>query len=500
MGASSSSSSKSVSEAIVNNNVRVFSSVVQESNAAISQTVSIDISNVAGDVDISNNSITQQGTVNLSTVFDTVAQNAAQQNLALLTSQSAKAMQSGIPMSVVSSSATETISKTFIATSSDISSQISNQCFVSGNQIQSISVSNVAGNVRLNNNSFSQIISAMASCFSKTAMSNENVNNLQLTLDQAATSENKGFDPLSIFGSMFSIGIVIIAIIIFGVMFKKGGKQDSHGSMIKLEMLPQNKKVVQPLLIVIIIISASILAYGLISKNSSITVTCYSKLITNEFQDAKKIKQTNVSSLSNAIEMCNSMPECVAFDFIGYSVDSTRKHIAQSFNPIAIFYSSVPTNEISQDEVELIYSPVFDEGNFNPTNNIVKQVSGQIFSPSIWLNTLTSDWFEFNQTARIWEQRGNFSSNFGVSSLTASWWNSLNKTGQLIVEPIVPVNPASFKLTYNNQIKVVVGPGYLTIIPPNVNASGFKNKSYKLNVIAVGIAGVIMATIAQALV
>ena len=124
----------------------------------------------------------------------------------------------------------------------------------------------------------------------------------------------------------------------------------------------------------------------------------------------------------------------------------------------------------------------------------------QIFSPSIWLNTLTSDWFEFNQTARIWEQRGNFSSNFGVSSLTASWWNSLNKTGQLIVEPIVPVNPASFKLSYNNQIKVVVGPGYLTIIPPNVNASGFKNKSYKLNVIAVGIAGVIMATIAQALV
>ena len=88
MGASQSSSSRSVSTMMVNDNSSVMSSVVQSASAAIDQSIIIDVNNTAGDVNITGNTMSQQATVNLSAVFDTMAQNAVQKDLALKANQS----------------------------------------------------------------------------------------------------------------------------------------------------------------------------------------------------------------------------------------------------------------------------------------------------------------------------------------------------------------------------------------------------------------------------
>ena len=396
-------------------------------------------------------------------------------------------------MSIVSKSSTENISNTYINTSSAVSSQITTTCFATGNQLQKISVNNTAGNVNIKDSNFSQIMSAMASCFGTVASKNTDVSKIQAVVDQTAVAENKGFDPLAMFGSLTTVAFIIGGIVIFFVVFKsfssKSSPKPSPFGSISKPLSISNKLNNKPtiVLIIVAIVCFLVLLLSFVTfKNSNAVITQYSMLIKTLCPSAVVISEENVNSIEEAAEAAIKNSKCVAFDFIGYTLDGTGKYLSSlSTTPKAIYYSSIPTScKITQDNLELIYFPEYGSGSFDPTSTNVPQRrnSEYRFPISIWLNTSTSDWFVIDQVSGNWIRKGNFSSPFAQSNLSAAFSFSPSSASKLIVEPILKLKPASFKVTYGTLTKMVDGPGYLTFTPPYINSSGIINRKIRLPV------------------
>ena len=459
------STSRNISNMIVNDQQTLLSEIVNNATASAIQTFGVNISNVKGDVSFSGNTVTQQASVDLTAAFDTSSSDASQETLAKAVSSSAKSLTSGLLNYGSSESVNET--NTYINTSSLISSQIRNECYANTSQSQSITISDVGGSVKVDNNSFNQLASSMASCFATSVNRNEAVKNIQESVSQAAQSSALGAN----INLSFLIVIALVAV---------GG-----GVPILLAL--------RTLIVfaVIIIAGAGIMAAGYLFFSPTVIATNeYSRLVKNTCPETIILASNESnSSIASAVAQCKNTRGCKAFDFIGYDLSEDKKSIAAYRNPPqTILYKQKPTcTEVFtvQDKLEIAYLPSYASGPADPVSPTA--TPGAIVKPNIWLNTLTSEWFILNQQTLKWESSGKFSQSFNLESSPAMWGPATNP-GVIVATSGIKSNPTSFDLVLGTVKKTHTGPGFLKNIPTAINSSGYSYVKYNWLIMGAGAA------------
>lgn len=213
MGSSTSRNvSKSALEAVSN----VASSIVQNLNVEDNQSQIISVSDVIGDIDISNNTFTQKATINMSALLNAMVDQSAQQKLTEELTQSAKSLISGINLFNFSNAQNQI--ENYVKAVVNITTNINQLCAASNNNSQQIIIQRVKGDVTIQNNVFDQMTNIFTQCLGKAISENAVIQELQSKIDQSSSSETKGLN----LNFLIIIGIIIIIVgIVVPVLFSK---------------------------------------------------------------------------------------------------------------------------------------------------------------------------------------------------------------------------------------------------------------------------------------
>lgn len=214
--------------------VGACTNIVQSTKLSNNNTQVISISGTGGDVVISGNVVIQRATLNVQALMEALATQDARQQVSNQIEQVAKSLVSGFNFFTFAD-AKSTVDN-LVKSVTNMTTEISNQCSASLNNNQIITVENTKGDVKILNNLFSQVGSVVARCVENAVSRNTAVQEIQNKIDQASTSELKGFDlawivalialilllPLVV-GGKIAVGamryIFPIAMIAGGVMF-----------------------------------------------------------------------------------------------------------------------------------------------------------------------------------------------------------------------------------------------------------------------------------------
>ena len=447
-----SSSTRNVSNMMINDQQSLLSRIISNAAASTNQSQGISVENVAGDVNVSGNAFAQTATVDLSAAFSAVSSAAAQQTLAAAVEQSAKSLTSGV--SIASSSDASNEANTYINVSSSVTNDIENTCYTHLAQMQNISVKNVGGNVTLDNNSFSQIGQAMATCFAQSAADSTAVQSLQATVGQSASATTDGFSMVALYGILICGGVA--------------------GAYVGLPYASQY--LVYIMCGVVAVVGVVILGFGWKLSPRVADTTQYSTLLTG--CGASQLKTYTGSTALAAAADCIANTDCAGFDVTGYKLNTANTEIDTVFIPPNVtLYSTFPatcdTILSTPDTAKLIYPANYGSGAgepLPPTTPI-----GTIAKPNIWLNTVTSDVYTLNQLTNEWTKFTTLSSAFDLTTAPAMWAAQAPKTPPdttIIVDPQTPATPSKFALTLGKKTAKVDGPGFLIMTPPVINTSG----------------------------
>lgn len=345
---------------------KVASEIVQKSKTDESESQIISVTNVDGDVEITGNIITQRIDIDMEALFDALADDLVQEKLASNVSQQAKALISGINLAQFS--AATNIMQTFINAVIDISKNISQHCSVSSNIQQSIIVTNVRGNTKIDNNVIEQISSVWEKCISHSVNQNETLQSLSTTLQQLASSSSIGISEWAFFAFL---GVLIGAPIVGGVYLLK-------------YTFP-----------VLIIIGIGMISWYVWSTKSDMKMTSFSKMIRNSCDPvtASSPTFTDISSAEEAASKCLEDDKCKAFDF-NYNKQNNLK--------TTTLYTDIPADctTIKTNEKKLTSGLQLSDGIGLPTSPHLKDMVPY----DVYVDTTTTIWYQMNEN-RIWETR-----------------------------------------------------------------------------------------------
>lgn len=460
MGASN---SKNASDSVVEAVSSVASSIIQTTQLSQDQSQVISVSDVAGNVNISGNTFSQQATVNMTALMDALSTQAAQQSILQTIAQEAKSMTSGINLAQLSN--TDNTIKSYLKGVVKLVSTIGQTCSSLVNQKQSITVERVGGSLEINNNVFDQVLAIFQNCVQQAASNNSAVQSMTNAMSQKATSATEGIST-----TMFAfIAIAFIAFPVMGVVF--GGK-------IILGMIG-------PISIVAGIVL--ILLY-FVTGEDEIEYTPFSSFIATDQNcvGTKGVVSNSYDSPATAGAACLNDSNCKAFDWKAYNVNSNGVMVGQP-TPQTTFYSSVSKsckNGLKPDNSALFRVPKLFHGPGNPA----ELAETTALDGDAYLDTDTGRWYQKNMQ---WEIK-NALINSTFSEIAWGFYKptlqndlpkiktsfaKLNNTCYYI--SMDDSNPSTlFVYQFNNgfwkQTDKFPGPNLVPSVPNKINTSGFR--------------------------
>lgn len=521
--------SKNIANAVTKAIAKVSSDIIQNTNLSLDQEQIISITDVEGDVVIEGDKFYQKATINMKTLLDALSKEENQQKILLELAQEAKSLTSGLNL-VQFSNAQDTMNMLLEATISMLST-ISQTCSVFAKQYQTINISRVKHNVRIDNAVFNQIYDLLQSCSEKAISDNRTFQDVASRLDQraAATSEGLSFAFIGIIALLViglpiiggtAVGITVLKII-FPLLFATGCvliamyfyKTTEEVRLTGFSTLIQNNP----------------LCYGVQQPNQTSPgqaqqlASAYPVALmpTPPFwspwglnlrggPEGLRVRQRSAvpegllrnepfrtpNSALDAAGACQKDPRCVAFDWKGMDVSTfgVGKPVSP---PVTTFYSDVSSickNNLRKDNTTLLSSPTATLGPRPPTLNGQAAAMGDIY-----LDVSTSHWY---QRAADWPTGWKPMGTLSLQPFSAISWGSSNPTvvgiGHSPQENEVYVyfnesNPVYFHVfRYKNNTwleeRKVRGPGLIPSSPSIMNTSGFKETKRNTTFLYIGLA------------
>lgn len=217
--------SNNTSESLTQMSTKVAMSSILSCAGAATQGQILEFQNVVGDVTISNVSMTQASSVNMSCVMDSQKQSEIAGAVANTLAQFAQTQGQSV-VSALGSTQSNVASKIKTQITNDISQTDSNQISTQISQSQKVSARNIGGNVVVKDLTMSQSAEIVAEALMKTSAYSTAINQVAAAVDQTTkTSEANFFAGIissvgKAIGSMMATPAIIFGVVvIFGLIF-----------------------------------------------------------------------------------------------------------------------------------------------------------------------------------------------------------------------------------------------------------------------------------------
>ena len=192
---------------------KVASTVSTESSSVNEQTSIIKVDKTKGSVIISGNVFVQEATIDQRNLLNNLNSATVQQDIVQQATQQAKSSISGLNLGQYADS--QNLAKLFSKTTIDICNDLSYECLAKNNQTVSITATNTAGSVTIENNLSEQLGRMFNDCVAASANTSDSGQKLLQALAQKATSTAEGIDITALL-----IALVIgFAVFTFGTMY-----------------------------------------------------------------------------------------------------------------------------------------------------------------------------------------------------------------------------------------------------------------------------------------
>jgi len=362
MGAST---SKNISSIITNAVAKVSSEIVQKTSLSADSSQVISVSDVAGDVNVSGNKFTQKATINMTALFDALAQEENQQKILIEVAQQSKSLTKDL--NLVQYADAQNIVNTVVNATVSILSKVSQNCKALTSQTQEIIIERIYGNVNILNNVEDQVSKLFEECTEKTVVNEKLTQDLANLIDQAATSTIAGLSPWAIAG----IIAAVLGLPVLGVSLA----------------IPKLLKFLFPIFILVGLVL--IVMYSTRTKDE-MKLTSYSEFILKNCQVVLDKSLSNVSA-EDAANACSTDSNCVGFDWKTYDINENG-FITTIPEPFVQLYSSIEPKDckVSQDKSNIFSIPQATQGTVVPNINSINGNIGDIY---------------LLQTTGIWYQR-----------------------------------------------------------------------------------------------
>lgn len=453
-----SSISKNISKVVTESIAKASSDVITSTTLTVDQSQVISVTDTTGDVVISGNTFTQKATVNMKSLLNALSNETIQQQITNDIVQACKSIVSGLNIFQFPNARNDI--NTFVRASTELVNTVSQECASSISQSQTINVSRTRGSVYVTNNVVSQMAKIFAECVEKAVNSNSVLQNLKQKVDQQAVAKADGLSLMQI--------ILLVAIVLAVPMVAAIGGVTAVG------------KYVFPLSVV-----AG--AGCLVAYNSWVDETVYSHAFSKLLRNYPNMCNSTVMTASTAYptsesasKACAADKRCKAFDWMGIMTNPNpagRPIVLDA--PQTIFYSHVGDNcesEISgsTDSIPITRKPVFAKGAGPPTK----------LNADVYLDTLSTKYYFFDSTAKIWRLQGSFAHSDFTSRNSVDWGSVLPSNAVQAIAGSMYVyydsnNPTRFRVYLKNPDgwKVyadgIKGPGVVADVPQNINVTGF---------------------------
>lgn len=472
--------SKNVSNAVTRAIAKVSSNIIQKTKLSQDMAQVISVRDVHGDVHISGNTFTQRGNVNMHTLLDALSTEDAQQSIMQELAQEAKSVTSGLNIGQFSD-AQNTMNLLMQATI-NLLTTISQTCKAFNRQHQTIIVKRVSGNVYIQDNVFEQMYDILQNCTEQAASNNRLLQDLSAKLSQTASAKSEGLT-----------GWILVAMLAVFI-----GTPIIGGVIVGKTIL----KFIFPIILVVGIVL--IVLYYTRGKKVMKEIG-FSTFIHNHPICAATGERVTAEMYANTVEAsnaCNADDTCQAFDWQGIEIEQNRTYTPLD-NPVTRFYSSVSDQcmaAIKPDNVKILRSPTFFQGEIDPNNNqsLVDAKKGDVY-----LNTINGTW---SQKVIQWQPRDVVTT---LSFNRLSWGTDSTPKAPMLDTPVADDvyvyasqhNPAYLYIhrydTDNGWVneKKIKGPGLVPDTPPVINSSGFKEIQRTTWMLYAGIAGIVIGAV-----
>jgi hypothetical protein len=444
---------------------KVTNNVVENLITNLTSQEIIQIENVTGNVDIENINQTASATVNMTALYDALANTDVKENLSLEMAQAAKALVKDINFGNISDATNDV--EAVISSTIDIASNLQQLCNANINETQTIQVNKVNGNVVVNGINQSTVSAAVSSCALKAISNSTAVNELQAKISQKSEATTAG---VSIWGIVAMIGIILVgALLVFG------------GPVIAPLLVAGKKPIIFGVIFCVISL-IFFLIWGLWTKRD-VATTLWAIPIDQECIAAVKGEKFYVSSAQEAASKCIENKNADAFDFVAQiknndSNSDELSKLGKSIDgwtildkPYVQLYTQYdkPCKLKNDDSQILTKRKVFVDQTSAPRKDF--DVG------DVWIDASSAKIQIFKEIggARLW-------------SSPTQIFPSLNSIGEVNIEGMHLMNPLNnfantklssdpslitFEVQIGNEIKKVAGPGYVVNSNVKPNASGF---------------------------
>jgi hypothetical protein len=475
--------SKNITKAATEAVARVSSTIIQDTKLSTDQTQIISVTDVDGDVHISDATLTQKANINMKSLFNVMAQESIQQDLTMQIAQACKSIVSGLNIFQFPNAQNEI--NLFLKASSELMTTISQSCISKVSENQVITIKRTKGSVYIDHTVMSQMAEILGSCVEEAVSTNSIFQRLQEKIDQSATAKAEGLDLWQI--------IILIAIVL-GIPFISvvGGLAVLGRYLFPLSIVAG--------------------AGCLVAYYTWIDETVYSHAFSTLIRNLPNCNPQPLSTTSNnypnstaAAQACANNKNCVAFDWQGVVIDQLGNHT--SFNPPqTTFYGSIgPGCEQaiinSPDHSKVFRSPIFIKGVGPPT-----KAEGDVY-----LDSATTNYYFFDIDNRTWIKQGSFAHSDFTSRNSVNWGVVLPTPSTQGIAGSIYVyydssNPIYFHVYVKNPdvwklyTPPLRGPGLIPDAPVNINVTGFttiKHRNWLMYLggalLVVGILGSVVA-------
>jgi hypothetical protein len=338
-----SASSRNVADVALEAISTVATNISTRSDLTSAASQIISVRNV-GDVIISDVIQRIEVQVDIAAMMDAMSDTRAQQDLIQSMTQSSKSLVSGINLFQFASATNEM--KQYMSAVLNISTDIELHCDSLSNTSQSIIVEQARGRVEITNVTQESIVGMLSQCTQETISKTESVQTMQQTLDQSASAEAQGIDPIA----ALITAIVCFAVFVLAMSF--GGVAIVN-------------KTFTFIFFIMFGVGCGLLAGYFLSKEIWMRVKPYSTMIKPTATCGGVIAESrdDLYNPGQAGAICLANPECQAFDWESLRIlrDGSVEFLER---PLTRFYSSTNRNPCEEvmslnNKQSIVFEPEF---------------------------------------------------------------------------------------------------------------------------------------------
>lgn len=289
---------------------KIATEIIADTNLSTDNSVVIHVSDVDGDVVISDNVVQQTATVNMSQLMDSLSSDEIQTKLRDELEQNVKSLLSDL--NILQWADAQNSAKQVVNATLEMSKTFKNSCSAITNNNTRIVVDHIKGNVMLTRNLFDQMSKVLSSCISKTLSENSVIADFDKRLKQSAKADASGINLNFLaliflaFGGALGFGSIGLGRLLFPLM---------------------------------VLLGIFLIIYAYRTVKTSVDCTAYSKLIKNTCTATEKYSvPVDKQTIKNAEQTLAADPSLVAFDYVEVTIDNRSG--SQTIVPSSITYYS----------------------------------------------------------------------------------------------------------------------------------------------------------------